>query len=204
MKQPKQQRSRVTVDAIITAAAHILSEGDWETFNTNSVAERAGVSVGSLYQYFPNKAALIEEIGRRHEARLIETIRKSAVIAAGTTIRETAELFVQGHIDAQKINPHLHNTLSQHLHSDGRDYWLTNYRATMIAALEGHLRARPRTSKIEHLSEVAFVLFHAVEGIVRSALKQSRNAGLNRAIHFELTRMVIAYLVELTGHGADA
>jgi AcrR family transcriptional regulator len=74
-KEPAQQRSRFTVDVILEAATRILDrpgtdlEGtDDEEFTTNRVAEEAGVSIGSLYQYFPDKQSLIEEIARRHLA----------------------------------------------------------------------------------------------------------------------------------------
>jgi len=54
-KLPQQDRSKVTVEAILTAAAHILTEHGYDNTSTNRIAERAGVSIGSLYQYFPNK-----------------------------------------------------------------------------------------------------------------------------------------------------
>ena len=56
-KEPRQERARATVEAILEAAARILDRQGWKGFTTNAVAEVAGVSIGSLYQYFPNKAA---------------------------------------------------------------------------------------------------------------------------------------------------
>jgi AcrR family transcriptional regulator len=61
-KIPAQRRSRVTVDAIIQASTYILTEVDWEGLTTNAIAERAGVNIGSLYQYFPNKEAIVAEL----------------------------------------------------------------------------------------------------------------------------------------------
>jgi len=58
-KQPKQARSTELVSAILEAAVQVLAEGGAQRFTTARVAERAGVSVGSLYQYFPNKAAIL-------------------------------------------------------------------------------------------------------------------------------------------------
>ena len=65
-KEPRQARSIATVEAIIEAGAHVLSELGWAGFTTNKVAEAAGVSIGSLYQYFPDKLALVDAIRRRH------------------------------------------------------------------------------------------------------------------------------------------
>lgn len=58
-KQPKQARSSDSVAAILEAAAQVLAKEGAQRFTTARVAERAGVSVGSLYQYFPNKAAIL-------------------------------------------------------------------------------------------------------------------------------------------------
>lgn len=58
-KTPRQQRSEFTREIILEAAARVLSEKSLEGFNTNCVAEVAGVSIGTFYQYFPNKESLI-------------------------------------------------------------------------------------------------------------------------------------------------
>jgi AcrR family transcriptional regulator len=61
-KRPRQARAQETQRAILQAAARVLRDEGPAAFNTNRVAERAGVSVGSLYQYFPNKAALLFQL----------------------------------------------------------------------------------------------------------------------------------------------
>lgn len=70
-KKPRQARSTATVDAILEAAARILAADGLAGLNTNAVAERAGVSVGSLYQYFPGKEAILTEMLRRKRKRLL-------------------------------------------------------------------------------------------------------------------------------------
>ncbi|WP_435104445.1 TetR/AcrR family transcriptional regulator [Arhodomonas sp. AD133] len=71
-KRPRQARSAVTVDAIVEAAARILTADGLAGLNTNAVAERAGVSVGSLYQYFPGKEAILTEMLRRKRRKLLD------------------------------------------------------------------------------------------------------------------------------------
>ncbi|MBN8952274.1 MAG: TetR family transcriptional regulator [Rhizobium sp. 60-20] len=77
-KAPKQARSLATVGAIVEAAARILEERGHEAFSTNAVAEKAGVSVGSLYQYFPRKDALIGALIFRETSRLVEEAERAA------------------------------------------------------------------------------------------------------------------------------
>jgi len=76
-KEPRQARAQVTVEAILEAAARILDRQGWERFTTNGVAETAGVSIGSLYQYFPNKLALVEAILQRHFDAVLSALRSA-------------------------------------------------------------------------------------------------------------------------------
>ena len=66
IRRPKQGRARSTVSAILEGAARVLAERGWAGFNTNLVAERAGVSIGSLYEYFPNKQAIADTLVSEH------------------------------------------------------------------------------------------------------------------------------------------
>lgn len=73
-KSPRQQRSQQTVDTILQATARVLAEYGYAGTNTNRIAETAGVSVGSLYQYFPNKNALIAALHDRHDKQMLALI----------------------------------------------------------------------------------------------------------------------------------
>ena len=84
-KKPKQTRSAETVSAIVEAAARILERDGLGGFTTNAVAERAGVSIGSLYQYFPGKGALIGALIVRETSRLIADWEASLAAPYGKT-----------------------------------------------------------------------------------------------------------------------
>jgi AcrR family transcriptional regulator len=71
-KDPRQERSKVMVEAILEGAAQIFAELGYARATTNKIAERAGVSVGSLYQYFPNKDSLIASLHEAHHTRIHE------------------------------------------------------------------------------------------------------------------------------------
>ena len=74
-KTPRQGRSRYTVDVILEAATRVFDEWGYEAATTNKVAERAGVSVGSLYQYFPHKDALLTALHERHVEQVLRCVQ---------------------------------------------------------------------------------------------------------------------------------
>ena len=74
-KHASQQRSRATVDALVEATARILVKEGFDKASTNRIADKAGVSIGSLYQYFPGKEALVAAVGERHRRELMDTVR---------------------------------------------------------------------------------------------------------------------------------
>jgi AcrR family transcriptional regulator len=108
-KEPRQARSRVTIDAILDAAAHILGERGCAGLTTNAVAEAAGVSIGSLYQYFPNKLALIEAVRGRHFDQVLAVLRAAADDKATRTHRVAA--LVDGMITIHSRYPAAHRVL---------------------------------------------------------------------------------------------
>jgi AcrR family transcriptional regulator len=76
-KSPTQARAAHTVDAIVEAATQILQSDGEDRLTTNRIAERAGVSIGSLYQYFADKEAIVEAIAERERDRIVGVVVKS-------------------------------------------------------------------------------------------------------------------------------
>src|ERR1700712_224122 len=109
-KAPQQQRSRATVDTIVEAAARVLARRGWADFTTNETASVGGVSVGSIYQYFPNKLALAEEIRKRHLEAVLAAISGSEERDAAT-LEDRAAKLIDGVIAAHNIDQDLHRVL---------------------------------------------------------------------------------------------
>ncbi|MFS6749767.1 TetR/AcrR family transcriptional regulator, partial [Staphylococcus aureus] len=108
-KAPRQARSRATIEAMLDATARILGERGWAGITTNAVAETAGVSIGSLYQYFPNKLALVEAVRQRHFDEVLAVLRAATDPEAPRARRVTA--FVDGMIAAHGRYPAAHRAL---------------------------------------------------------------------------------------------
>jgi AcrR family transcriptional regulator len=114
-KTPRQERSRATVEALLEATADILSRKGYAGLTTNRIAERAGVNIASLYQYFPGKDAIVAELRRRHGAEERAALRR--VLAERTpgeldaTIRTLVSVGVAGHARA----PRLHRVFTEEI-----------------------------------------------------------------------------------------
>ncbi|HFG6799435.1 TetR family transcriptional regulator [Acinetobacter baumannii] len=110
-KRPHQARSVATFEAILEAAARILESLGFAGFNTNAVAELAGVSIGSLYQYFPSKDALIVELIRRERAKLSNHIVEAIQKHDAADLKEKLKLIIQAAVQHQLSRPQLARTL---------------------------------------------------------------------------------------------
>jgi len=189
-KEPRQARSRATVDAIVQAGARVLGDQGWAGFTTNKVAEVAGVSIGSLYQYFPDKLSLIEAVRSHHFEDVLRVIRKA--MDREKPMRQFAEALVDGMIDAHLEHPALHRVMLDEVpgHADARaahDSFRAEYLSRYAAAIAPYRRIAKR-------QRIAEVLSSAVEGVIHNAARrgQLKAPELKR----ELVQLICAYLTQ--------
>lgn len=113
LKEPQQARSRETFEAILEAAAQVFEREGYARATTNRIAERAGVSIGSLYQYFPNKDAILVALAERHleqgNAHLAPLV--AAFAANPPSVRAGLELLVGAMVELHADSPRLHRVL---------------------------------------------------------------------------------------------
>jgi AcrR family transcriptional regulator len=113
VRQANQARSRATVEAILESATRILADIGWADLTTNLIARRAGVSIGSVYEFFPDKRAIVDEIISRHMARGEVLLRESGSERENLHDPETiVRLLVAGFVGLHSDNPKLHRVLS--------------------------------------------------------------------------------------------
>ncbi|MBN9614976.1 MAG: TetR family transcriptional regulator [Acidobacteriales bacterium 59-55] len=100
-KLPVQARSAASVDAILEATVQVLLSAGKERLTTTRVASRAGVSVGTLYQYFPNKSALLQAVLKRHMDAVMEAVERVCLEQRGNALRQMATSLVVAFLDAK-------------------------------------------------------------------------------------------------------
>ncbi|XDA98429.1 TetR/AcrR family transcriptional regulator [Sulfitobacter sp. LCG007] len=106
-KQPRQERSRATRAAILEAAARILEQEGRDSLTTNRIAVRAGVSIGSLYQYFPNKAAILASLLRDTRAGLLDDMRAVLRTSGGQSPEDVVDALIRAGMTHQFSRPRL-------------------------------------------------------------------------------------------------
>ncbi|MGG4774390.1 TetR/AcrR family transcriptional regulator [Paenalcaligenes sp. Me52] len=112
-KSPRQARSKALVTAILDATAQVLVERGYAGTSTNLIAARAGVSIGSVYQYFPNKDSLIAALRERHATDLYDTLESVLSSRNPQTLDEKLAAIVHGWMIAHQLEPDLHRVVEQ-------------------------------------------------------------------------------------------
>ena len=133
-KKPKQARSQEMVEILLQATTRILRRDGRESLTTNRIAEVAGVSVGSLYQYFPNKESLVDALRERYDAQFLERMIRAFGSSASLPLREAVHEFARFIIDIHREDPQLHNELSPEIPEDQH----RTVRELVKAYLEAH------------------------------------------------------------------
>jgi AcrR family transcriptional regulator len=114
-KHPRQERAKETVAVILEAAAEVFAERGYAGATTNKIAHRAGVSIGSLYQYYPNKDAILTGLRERHLADVEVAVERSMMELADVKvpIDRALDSLLRGLIDLHEMNPKLTRALSE-------------------------------------------------------------------------------------------
>jgi AcrR family transcriptional regulator len=193
-KAPEQDRSRATVEAIVEAAAHILIKHGYDAFTTNRVAEKAGVSIGSLYQYFPNKDALLSELMRRHIVEIERGVEEMAALARTAPLAEVIRAGIEQNVRSHLIDPALHRVLSEELPRLGPLDWKVAFIERMEARIRGMLEARKSEIAVADIDVAVYIVTRTVEAVVHNAVCEKPKALASGALAEELTRMLVGFL----------
>jgi AcrR family transcriptional regulator len=195
-KQPRQQRSQATVEAILDATARVLCTTGYDRASTNRVALAAGVSVGSLYQYFPSKEALVAALVERHVAQMTHLVKTKLAEVASAPLAVAVRTMIDAMFAAHAVDPRLHKVLIEQVPRVGRLEQVVGVErevealvAALLEARRGDLRPPPA-----RLKPAAFVLCHVVEAVTHAAVLAELREPRTREVASELTEMVLLYL----------
>jgi len=188
-REPKQRRSRETVEAVLEAVPRVLRRHGAEAITTNRVAEAAGVSIGSLYQYFPDKQAIFMALHDHHVDGVRHVMGQTMADCASASLEELARELVERLANVHSEEAELHEIVS----------------AAVPGAAEGFQNALQSTLEQvisptkqdrytqEETARMLFVLPRMVEALVHGVAHQKQAIWRERA-KYEAIRTVAVYL----------
>lgn len=193
-KIASQQRSQATVEALLDATARILVREGYDRASTNRIAAVAGVSVGSLYQYFPNKEALVAALIARHTREMLDLL-KQAMGAVATLDLETAmRELIRAMVDAHRVDPVLHRIFDEQIPRMGQLDEIEAIDREAYALVRAYLEARRHEIGVEDLDTATFICVTTVETLTHEAVLRHPDTIDPASLVEEVTRLVVGYL----------
>jgi AcrR family transcriptional regulator len=192
-RRPRQRRAHQTVDAVLDAAVRVLKREGFAALTTNHIAEIAGVSIGSVYQYFRDKRAIFAALHQRHIDQIDHLVAGTLIEHAASPLDTLMQALVEAMVDAHTDDPELFELLSTevpHRADDTRDF-STRLHDVFLLAISARAHELKRR---DDLDKIVFVVTHMVEALSHGAALR-RPPGLSlAAAKAEAVRAVMAYL----------
>ncbi len=192
-KKPTQARAGATVDAILVAAAEAFRSRGFAKASVNAIAERAGVSVGSLYQYYPSKDALLAALAIRHTEGVLreldELLAEHAETPLPLAVQTIVERMVAAHVDP------LNRVLARGLDELGSAVELqADVDRRAGAAVARFLHARRAAIRPRNVELAALLLVRSVDLLTHAALEHHPASVDDGTLVEELTALALGYL----------
>ena len=194
-KSPSQERSKTLVDAVLQATTRILGSMGYDKITTNRVAEAAGVSIGSLYQYFPNKdsifAALIERHLEEHRKIIAAILEKNADQPTAVVIEKVTPSIVDLFVSKREFMKTLFSQLPRL--EKTRD--LLYSRNEVIELLAEFLESRKESLSISDIRLSLFILVNSVMGVVQTMIISDQIQVQQEVLVAEIVQLAKKYLL---------
>jgi AcrR family transcriptional regulator len=195
---PRQARANQTVATILEASAQLLEAGGWAAFTTNAVAERAGVSIGTLYQYFGDKNALLMALAGAEMKIALVDVGRALQGDGDPGIEGRVRAMVRSIVNAFHGRQRARKAVIQAILAQGTGVELMAPVASFIAAAGEEVGKQPLAAVPALSREQVFVLSRALLGVVRAAVLEEQPFLRSRSFEDEMVRLIVAYLSSIT------
>jgi len=196
-KTPVQARSAVTVEAISEATIQVLLSQGGDRLTTTLVAERAGVSVGTLYQYYPNKEALLFAVLEAAMNRMTVAVETACEQARHKPLAEMVKDVVEAFVDAKMARPDISAALYQISANVGGPALVKKALQRQRKAVDAMLQTAPDTEATPDKLTID-IMFAAMGGAMRSVLEAGATPALVRKLREQLVLLCQSYLAAAT------
>lgn len=200
-KRPRQERAQATVEAILDAACQLLVDNGYDKTSTNKIAQRAGVSVGSLYQYFPNKEAVVLAIIERHTGRMMALLEEHVHEFLDASLEDGVRLYVRAMVERHHEDREFHRVLVQQILHLGWEHMESVERRArdLVQLILEHKRDEivPTDTKL-----AAWTLVTTGESLVHRAMLAGEFD--TEAVYEEICAVLLRYLFGAASPGRSA
>lgn len=193
-KTPKQGRAMHTVDSIIQATQKILTNEGYERASTNYISDVAGVSIGSLYQYFPSKEAIVASLVEKTVVAAAETIREEILACMGLPLEESTPRLVRVLLETRRENAFVFLRLPREMpgfRSVSRQLTTEKYLHTTI---HSYYMQHRDSIRLDDLETAIFVTEHMVIGCIDAYLDNESPKIDEETLIEQLSLAVLSYL----------
>jgi AcrR family transcriptional regulator len=194
-KVPQQLRAKQTVDAIFEAAMQVLERTEKDA-SVQTIADRAGVSVGSLYQYFPTKESLVASLIDLHLTQRVEDLAKRLDAARALPAEEAAKVLVDGMVAMMKPRLGIERAMMRSFVRLGNLESFTARDGEMTALVEKFLRSLGDQVRPVDPALAAFLVFSTLRSALLLTVLQKPERLDDPAFADELRRLVVGFLKE--------
>jgi AcrR family transcriptional regulator len=196
-KKPQQRRSRVTMDAIFEATIQVLLANGLDKVTTIQIADRAGVSIGSLYQYFPNKQALMAAVVKRHVGEVVDATIAACESMHGKPIADMCSTMMGAFVDAKTRRPEVSRALYLPSAAVNADAIVKEESGRCARAVHGML-ITASDAKFEQPQLVSGVMIASVVGPTRATIEAGGDRATFERLKVHLTALCLGYLKEMS------
>jgi AcrR family transcriptional regulator len=197
-KKPRQRRAQATIDTIFEATIQVLLANGVDGVTTIQIAERAGVSIGSLYQYFPNKRALMASAVRRHVGEVVDLTIAACQSAHGKTIAQMCATMMNAFVDAKTRRPEVSRALylpSAAVNADA----IVREESVRCAQAVHDMLITASDAKFAQPRIVSGVLIGCIVGPTRATIEAGGDRSTFERLKRHLTALCLGYLKEVSG-----
>jgi AcrR family transcriptional regulator len=193
-KRPRQERAHATFDALIIAAERVLQQEGAARLTTNRIAHVAGVSVGSVYQYFPDKQAIVAALGERYMQHYVEAFEALLAVSMAEPVERIVATILRGlNLMRRDQGANVHRALQDEMSSAmlrvHNERVLTRY----AESLDRYLVARPDLAP-HRTPLAAHVVVYAAAGVMRAWATAEHTAEEDEALIREGVRLLAPFL----------
>jgi AcrR family transcriptional regulator len=196
-KSASQKRSQAMVEALLDATARVLTKEGYDRASTNRIAATAGVSVGSLYQYFPNKEALVAALVARHNREMLELLRDALKEVASLDLATAMRKLVRAAVDAHLVDSALHRIFAEQVPRMGKLGDIEAVERETFLLVRSYLEKRRNEISVTDLDSATSICVTTVEALTHEFVINKPDAldGDRDRFIDEVTRLVVGYLM---------